>query len=181
MFLSYGLGVLNVLDPATQKPIPNTELFRLCRQYSHFPSPLNFTSPDDPFMISYVVYHHFRSLGWVVRGGIKFSVDWLLYARGPVFTHAEFAVLVLPSYSHAYWSEEPDRRSYVNGKEKKTWHWLHCINRVNSQVHKTLLLVYVDIPPPIGEDEERELGITGVLGRYSIREVMIKRFLYNRQ
>jgi len=50
------------------------------------PAPLQF---DNPFLVNYVVYHHYRSLGWVVKGGIKFCVDYLLYKRGPVFTHAE--------------------------------------------------------------------------------------------
>ena len=45
---------------------------------------------DNPFLINYVVYHHYRSLGWVVKGGIKFCVDYLLYKRGPVFSHAEW-------------------------------------------------------------------------------------------
>lgn len=44
---------------------------------------------DNLFLINYIVYHHYRSLGWVVKGGIKFCVDYLLYKRGPVFTHAE--------------------------------------------------------------------------------------------
>jgi tRNA-splicing endonuclease subunit Sen2 len=44
--------------------------------------------PDDPFLVSYVAYHHFRSLGWVVKPGIKFAADWLLYRRGPVFSHS---------------------------------------------------------------------------------------------
>jgi tRNA-splicing endonuclease subunit Sen2 len=44
---------------------------------------------DNPFLVNYAVYHHFRSLGWVVKGGIKFCVDLLLYKRGPVFHHAE--------------------------------------------------------------------------------------------
>ena len=50
------------------------------------PGPLQF---DNPFLINYVVYHHYRSLGWVVKGGMKFCVDYLLYKRGPVFSHAE--------------------------------------------------------------------------------------------
>lgn len=45
--------------------------------------------PDNPFLVSYVAYHHYRSLGWVVKTGIKFCVDWLLYKRGLVFSHAE--------------------------------------------------------------------------------------------
>lgn len=44
---------------------------------------------DNPFLVHYAVYHHYRSLGWVVKGGIKFCVDYLLYKRGPVFAHAE--------------------------------------------------------------------------------------------
>ena len=48
--------------------------------------PLHF---DNPFLINYMVYHHYRALGWVVRGGLKFCVDYLLYKRGPVFSHAE--------------------------------------------------------------------------------------------
>jgi len=47
---------------------------------------------DNPFLINYVVYHHYRSLGWVVKGGIKFCVDYLLYKRGPVFSHAEWVM-----------------------------------------------------------------------------------------
>lgn len=45
--------------------------------------------PDNPFLINYVFLHHYRSLGWVVKNGVKFCVDYLLYKRGPVFHHAE--------------------------------------------------------------------------------------------
>ena len=44
---------------------------------------------DNPFLVHYAAYHYYRSLGWVVKGGIKFCVDYLLYKRGPVFAHAE--------------------------------------------------------------------------------------------
>lgn len=54
---------------------------------------------DNPFLINYVVYHHYRSLGWVVKGGIKFCVDYLLYKRGPVFTHAEWVCCLIPMLS----------------------------------------------------------------------------------
>lgn len=54
--------------------------------------PLQF---DNPFLVNYMVYHHYRALGWVVRGGLKFCVDYLLYKRGPVFAHAEYVWLYL--------------------------------------------------------------------------------------
>jgi tRNA-splicing endonuclease subunit Sen2 len=180
-FLSYGLGVLTVSDPKSKTPMSTKDLLAIFRQHSYFPPQETLSiSPDDPFMVSYVVYHHFRSLGWVVRGGTKFSVDYLLYNRGPVFTHAEFAILILPSYSDPSWSANASKRDHVSKMEKRRWSWLHCINRVNSQVKKTLVLVYVDIPPPVEAHLDKSEGIDGILKRYRIREFVLKRWVSNR-
>lgn len=177
-FLSYGLGVLSIQDAHSRAPIPPQDLLSLFRQTSYFPVPsAPENRPDDPFLISYVVYHHFRSLGWCVRGGTKFGVDYLLYNRGPVFSHAEFAVLILPTYSHPYWSRDAAITGEVQKRQSKKWSWLHCVNRVNGQVKKTLVLVYVDVPPPMGEGGMR---VDEVLARYTIREVVLKRWLSNR-
>lgn len=185
LFLSL-LGVLSIRSPTTKLPIPPQDLLSSLRLTSAFP-PLSPAAqqqnrPDDPFVVSYVVYHHFRSLGWCVRGGTKFGVDYLLYNRGPVFSHAEFAVLVLPAYSHPYWEEGGgDGLGRMQKLEqKKAWSWLHCVNRVNSQVKKTLVLVYVEVPPPLSVEEEAAMGIAEVLGRYKVREVVLKRWLSNR-
>ena len=181
-FLSYSLGALTILDPVTKSPLSNKDLFPLFRKSSYFPPLTNPSlAPDDPFMLNYVVYHHFRSLGWVVRGGVKFAVDFMLYNRGPVFSHAEFAVVILPSYSDPYWSSDAFLRNYVQSKEKRTWAWFHCINRVITQVKKTLVLVYVDIPQPLHDGAEEEIGVDGILRRYKIREMVMQRWLSNRQ
>ncbi|KAI9647670.1 tRNA splicing endonuclease subunit sen2 [Ciborinia camelliae] len=179
-FLSYGLGALTVLDPVTQSAISNEDLFSLFRKTSYFPPVSNPSlSTDDPFLVNYVVYHHFRSLGWVVRGGTKFSVDYLLYNRGPVFSHAEFAVLILPSYSDPYWSSGPFLQNYVKGKQERSWSWMHCINRVITQVKKTLILVYVDIPSPV-DGSTKENRVDELLQKYKVREVVLKRWSPNR-
>lgn len=81
--------------------------------------------PEDSDWQKYVVYHYFRSLGWCVRDGIKFGVDWLIYKQGPPFQHAEFAVSVQPS------SGRPD------------WWWLHANMRVVNNAKKAMTLVYV--------------------------------------
>ena len=86
-FLSYSLGVLNSSTTPTlcSQTHPSLSLFR---RHSYFP-PRSISAPsesDDPFMISYAVYHHYRWLGWVVRSGVKFVVDYLLYNRGPAFS-----------------------------------------------------------------------------------------------
>ena len=64
---------------------------------------------DNPFLVNYVVYHHYRSLGWVIKGGLKFCVDYLLYKRGPVFSHAEYAnfLAIIWNVSVTAWLDLP--------------------------------------------------------------------------
>lgn len=169
-FLKFALGTLDIKSDASLTD--NHNLFNLFRSSAKFE-----TSPagmDDQFILNYVVYHHFRSLGWVVRPGVKFSCDYLLYNRGPVFSHAEFAILIMPSYSHSYWftSEGRPKRQL---RDQKNWWWLHCINRVQSQVKKTLVLCYVDIPPP-----REPHSVKDFLSKYKVREFIVRRWLLNR-
>ncbi|KAG6030528.1 hypothetical protein E4U41_007809 [Claviceps citrina] len=177
-FLTFGLGVLSVTDGETGSVLSNKDMLTLFRQFSHFPprmgSEAGELGPDDDFLVHYAVYHHFRSLGWVPRAGIKFGVDWLLYTRGPVFDHAEFGLIVIPSYSDAWWKARGAKGP------TKTWHWLHGVVRVLSHVIKSLVLVYVDVPPPPVFDAAMETGYAEALKLYRVREVMVKRWSSNR-
>lgn len=182
-FLSYGLGVLNVYCDDSDTVLPPSSLLSLFRRHSyHPPRSLSMSSsPDDPFMLSYVVYHHYRSLGWVVRSGVKFGVDYLLYNRGPAFSHAEFSVSILPSYSAEYWQKDDERRKHVAEKTKKTWWWLHGVNRVQAQVHKHLILCYVEVPSPWKvEEKAKDIDIGTELSRFKVRDVTVKRWTMNR-
>ncbi|KAL2117962.1 hypothetical protein VTJ04DRAFT_7622 [Mycothermus thermophilus] len=176
-FLTFALGVLKVVDPATGSPISTEHLLSLFRSHSYFPprpvgAPLR---PDDPFLVHYAVYHHFRSLGWVPRHGIKFGVDWIIYQRGPVFDHSEFGIMVMPAYSDPGWENEEHE------EPRRPWSWLMGVNRVLSHVLKSLVLVYVDIPSPaVFEQEMQKGGVAAVLKKYTIREVMVRRFSVNR-
>ncbi|KAL9089170.1 MAG: hypothetical protein Q9159_002641 [Coniocarpon cinnabarinum] len=251
----------------SDKPLSTTDFLRLLRRTSIFP-PLTSsdpTPPDDSFITSYIVYHHFRTLGWVVRPGQKFACDFLLYARGPVFAHAEFAVVILPSYSR--WSNERSesdesdehdehdehdecdtcckskaggephespsstprqdethdanntsqneqharnqestqvpsaitsnalrddatakpRRHVKQGEiEKRKWgergEWwhLHALSRVQTQVMKSLVLCYVDIPTPEEVDEVGQEDVGGLLRLYHVREFVVRRWVMNR-
>ncbi|KAG1719296.1 hypothetical protein EDB19DRAFT_1585255, partial [Suillus lakei] len=64
-------------------------------QNAHIPSLIpqldapSLPCPDNPFLVPYITYHHHRSLGWVIKSGITFCVDYLLYKCGPVFQHVE--------------------------------------------------------------------------------------------
>ena len=188
-FLTYALGILHIRDQATSVLLTPNSLFTLFRQHSYFPprEPQDL-QPDDPFLLQYVVYHHFRSLGWVVRPGIKFAVDWLLYLRGPVFSHAEFAVIVLAAYTHPYWRSTPELQKSTKKKESKSWWWLHCVNRVQSQVHKSLVICYVEVPPPSAvptladsKMSAEEIDIGDILKQYKVRELTLKRWTPNRE
>lgn len=45
--------------------------------------------PDNPFIVRYVVYHYFRSQGWVAKDGLKYGTDFMLYRKGMVFGHSQ--------------------------------------------------------------------------------------------
>ena len=190
-FIAYALGTLKIHDPATNDIMTALDLLTAFRCHSYFPPiPASSQDPRDPFLPSYAVYHHFRSLGWVVRPGIKFAVDWLLYLRGPAFTHAEFAVLVLPAFTDEYWWEG-GRREETLKRERKDWWWLHCMQRVQAHVRKGLIICWVEIPSPAAVDAvmlpsvEKEGGqespdIGKLFKMYKVRDMTVKRWLPNR-
>jgi tRNA-splicing endonuclease subunit Sen2 len=176
-FLTFGLGALSVIDPATQEPISNETLFTLFGQYSHFPPLTTPIQPHTNFMVQYAAYHHYRSLGWVPRVGIKFGVDWLLYYRGPVFDHAEFGVIVLPSFTDPWWKSH----DAVPSRAPRTWAWLHGVLRVLSRVMKTFVITYVEIPPPPAFDAAlADGGAAAAMALYRVREVTVRRWSANR-
>ncbi|THH27382.1 hypothetical protein EUX98_g6802 [Antrodiella citrinella] len=181
-FLAWGLDCLTILDPDTHEALTLNQIWlafqtvhsltpSLKPTYTITPSEQRF---DNPFLVNYAVYHHFRSLGWVIKSGIKFCVDLLLYKRGPVFHHAEFAILVIPVYEDP---ADKDSSSYpLANTTPFSWSWLSTINRVNSQVQKTLILTYVTIPSS-SRVSQPLLSSPACLGLYSVREVVLRRFI----
>jgi tRNA-splicing endonuclease subunit Sen2 len=87
--------------------------------------------------------------------------------------------MIIPSYSAPYWTEQPDGEIESRGskKERKDWWWLHRVNRVQTQVMKTLMLVYVEVPAPWDTDpQNEELDIGSALKKYTVREFILKRW-----
>lgn len=51
---------------------------------------------DPRFPYLFAAYKHLRLRGWVVRSGLKYGVDFLLYnGAGPEFSHAEYGARVV--------------------------------------------------------------------------------------
>lgn len=112
------------------------------------------------FLLDYVVYHHYRSLGWCVRAGIKFGCDMLLYKRGPPFSHAEFGILI------------------VSTKLRLDWIEISSISRVIGGVKKSLVLCFVDEP---SESQTTSAGdIHSLLSSYKVTEVLYRRWIPSR-
>lgn len=130
---------------------------------------LSSSKVDDDFLLNYVVYHHYRSLGWCVRSGIKFGTDFLLYKRGPPFQHAEYATIVLPNY----------KDENKNQGMAKDFVWLSSISRVIGGVRKNLVLVFVDIPTQEEFDSRRD-DLESLLKLYKINEVLYRRWVPNK-
>lgn len=76
----------------------------------------------------------------------------VLYQSGPSYKHAEYSVIILPIYQDKI-------------PTKKSWDWLLRLNRICTQVKKTLILCYVHVPNNIQNINE-----------YSIRQVIYKRW-----
>ncbi|KAH3901944.1 tRNA splicing endonuclease subunit SEN2 SCDLUD_001729 [Saccharomycodes ludwigii] len=79
------------------------------------------------FIKEYSVYHFYRSHGWCVRDGIKFGCNYLLYKRGPPFSHAEFGIIISSSFD-----------------QKNNFNYYSTISRVVGGASKTVVLCYVE-------------------------------------
>ncbi|KAF8449073.1 hypothetical protein L210DRAFT_3388380 [Boletus edulis BED1] len=180
-FLSWNLDCLSISNPDNGDIMTLSQMWNVF-QNVHIASPTLAPSLDppqhrrfdNPFLVNYVIYHHYRSLGWVVKSGIKFCVDYLLYKRGPIFAHAEFAIVVCPVYEDP---ADQDGSSFdLNNTSPFSWSWLSTINRVNSQVQKTLVLSYVTIPARSRVSED-VLSSPACFVHYTVREVVLRRFV----
>ncbi|VDM50894.1 unnamed protein product [Toxocara canis] len=79
------------------------------------------------FVKRYACYRHLRRLGWVVRPGLAYGVDFMLYCDGPDYHHSSAAVRLVDD-------EQMDARLFA------------VLNRGLNNMKKALLEVRVDIP-----------------------------------
>ncbi|OWB70821.1 catalytic activity protein [[Candida] boidinii] len=115
-------------------------------------------SPDNKNLLKLIVYLHYKTLGWCVRSGFKFSADFIIYERGPPFTHAEFALVIKSNDPYKDSKRDDHQLSELNNNnaerdddndnedQQESWINYSSVSRVISGVKKTFLLVYVDIP-----------------------------------
>ncbi|XP_068618122.1 uncharacterized protein Tsen2 [Battus philenor] len=136
-FLLYGLGCLQILN-SDNKVLSISQCWSL------------FTNRDKHFLEKYIVYHYFRSKGYIVKPGIKFGGDFLLYKEGPGINHADFVVLIR------------------NNKEKCDWISIFGHLRVACTTVKEILIAEVISP-------EEKPNLPKDLCKFSVREILLSR------
>ncbi|KAF6732310.1 tRNA-splicing endonuclease subunit Sen2 [Oryzias melastigma] len=143
-FLVYSLGCLSVY--LQQEPLSVIQLWRMFRSLR----------PD--FISSYAAYHHFRSRGWVPKGGsgAKYGVDFMLYRKGPPFYHASYSVVV----------EQTDDEFRGSTLRPFSWRSFAALSRITASVSKELMLCYIVYP---GELNEAELDSPVCLSKLKIQ------------
>jgi len=168
-FLSYSLGCLTVSDPTqctdpthTQDTCTKCQMSLLCMWQL-------FCKVEQDFPVRYRVYHHFRSMGWVVRSGYCMGADWTLYKLGPPQYHASYTVRV----------ETVDRKSGAvleMGIKKITWADLLAQTRVAVTVKKEPLLVRVEV-----WGDQRDWDSPHCLGSMCVTTLRVKRWVVGDQ
>ncbi|KAF9353077.1 tRNA splicing endonuclease subunit sen2 [Mortierella sp. AD094] len=146
-------------------------------------------SASNPFIVRYVVYHYYRSQGWIVKDGLKYGTDFLLYQKGLVFGHSQYAVQVAPfnnnnnaessplytTFKHVSISPTP---GLCSQHQALSWQWLLTLNRVIAQVQKTVILCHVELPDTA---TKRQLSHPRTaLPLYKVAEIGVKRFIPER-
>nr|XP_039262789.1 tRNA-splicing endonuclease subunit Sen2-like [Styela clava] len=117
-FLSFALGCLFISYES--KEIDISEQWNL------------FCSKKKRFPVTYAVYHHFRTKGWVPKEGLKFGTDYILYKHGPSYTHAAYAVIIQEVNDDLTNSDRSSRHL--------TWTSMAGLGRLVSSVSKSLLI-----------------------------------------
>ncbi|GME67543.1 unnamed protein product [Ambrosiozyma monospora] len=156
------LNIINSVNVTIEgKSYTSIQLFKLlCETYGEI-------TPNNPFILQFLVYFHYKTLGWCARSGFKFSSDYILYERGPPFQHAKFAVTIVDN-------------SVVN---KKSWTDYGSVYRVVSGVKKSMVLCFVDSPDKEEfveawhslEDSSLQ-SLKSLLSLYGIDEIIYRRW-----
>uniref|UniRef100_A0A336L6J9 tRNA-intron lyase n=1 Tax=Culicoides sonorensis TaxID=179676 RepID=A0A336L6J9_CULSO len=143
-FLNFSLKILKILDEVGNE-IGSDDFLLKC---------IN-VKPD--FVSCFVSYHYFRAKNWVVKSGINFGSDFLLYKLGPQFYHSQYMVKVKKSKGH---SEK------FPSKELLGWY------RISETSKKECLLIDVIFPQNITNPIE----LIRNLSNFKVDVVTFKRY-----
>ncbi|XP_076755268.1 tRNA splicing endonuclease subunit 2 [Xylocopa sonorina] len=154
-FLLYGLGCLNVIDFEGNLLDIDSAWHIFCKA-------------DKNFIPKYVVYHYFRSKGWVVKPGLKYGGDFLLYKQGPPFYHASYIVLI------DILDGDTLVRDQSKSMHKFMWNNLLGLERLSETAAKEIL--FAQVLWPSSALQTSNLLNVDVLSEFSVRELLWRRW-----
>ncbi|KRZ06583.1 L-aminoadipate-semialdehyde dehydrogenase-phosphopantetheinyl transferase [Trichinella zimbabwensis] len=79
------------------------------------------------FVFRFAVYLHFRRRGWIVKPGLNYGVDYVVYPDAPNNVHSQFMVIIVPHWNGFH--ELP-----------MTWRDAVSASRISCAVSKNVLL-----------------------------------------
>lgn len=120
-FLTSALGCLQIHGP-------QNEILDITTCWTKFREYYAKSNDSLDFALEYATYYYLRTLGWTIRSGENYGVNFLLYDAGVSTSHSKYAVLILE-----------DNNSAV----KTTWIHLLTKHRVAQSVNKKLLIALV--------------------------------------
>ncbi|ALC38936.1 CG31812 [Drosophila busckii] len=118
------------------------------------------TTLDKKFVFKLAAYLYLKSKSWIIKSGIKFGGDFLIYKHGPRHYHASFLVLVQTQAQKLCTHYEPKN--------------LKGIQRVAETSDKDVLILKVNQP----NDFELLPATPLELKALTIEETVIRRFNY---
>ncbi|XP_022900403.2 tRNA-splicing endonuclease subunit Sen2 [Onthophagus taurus] len=123
-----------------------------------------FKNINQYFIIDYAVYLHFRLKNWVIKSGLKFGCDFLLYKQGPAFYHASYVVII------DVINEKLDR---ILNLQRRSMEYKNLIGlyRLAETTGKELLICQVILP------ENVNLTSCDCLNCLCVNEVLFRRFI----
>ncbi|CAK9796474.1 tRNA-splicing endonuclease subunit Sen2 [Anthophora plagiata] len=154
-FLLYGIGCLNLIDFDGNLLDVDHAWHLFCKT-------------DQNFIPKYVVYHYFRSKGWVVKPGLKYGGDFLLYKQGPPFYHASYIVIIDTV------DGDPLIRNEVKCMHKLTWNNLLGLERLSETAAKEIL--FAQVLWPSSALQTSNLSNVDILPEFSVRELLWRRW-----
>ncbi|XP_047358616.1 tRNA-splicing endonuclease subunit Sen2 isoform X2 [Vespa velutina] len=154
-FLMFGLGCLRLIHFDSTLMDINSAWLYFCKE-------------DKNFIQKYVVYHYFRSKGWVVKPGLKYGGDFLLYKQGPPFYHASYIVIIDVV--------DADLLTIIPSKcfRKMTWSNLFGLDRLAESAAKEILFAQVLWPSSISLNSGPPSP--HMLSEFTVRELLWRRW-----
>lgn len=116
------------------------------------------TSQSRSFPFQYASYHHFKSKGWIVRSGLLYGVDWVLYQLHPAHAHSDCGVIVVAQNDHS-------------GSTTLGWRDICIAQRLINQVSKDLVLLYLQAPPGL------DLSTPNCVAQIAAEERLVSRWV----